>query len=58
MRVSTFYDDKPRVEGRLVRVNGTGMLCTIVLDNGHKVARHISRVTPLDDDARRMLKKD
>lgn len=56
MRVRTFYDEQPAVEGTLVKVSGTA--CTIELDDGHRVMRHVSRVTALDDEARKAITGD
>jgi hypothetical protein len=53
MRVSTFYDEYPDVDGMLVKVSGTS--CIVEFPGGHRVMRHVSRVTPLDDEARKLL---
>lgn len=54
MRVSTFYDDNPTVEGTLIKISGK--LCVIELDGDKtRVMRHRTRVTPLDDAAQQAL---
>ena len=53
MRVSTFYDDNPTVEGTLIKISGTS--CVIELDNGKRVMRYRTRVVALDEDARQAL---
>lgn len=56
-RVATDSDAR-RVEGVIVseRLSGTGLL-KIKLDSGQTVVRHRDRLTALDDEARKFLRK-
>ena len=56
-RVATDMDAR-RVEGVIVseRLSGTGLL-KIKLDSGQTVVRHRDRLTALDDEARKFIRK-
>lgn len=55
MRVKTFYEDDPAVEGELIAIKA-GKLCVVQLDHGlRRIVRHADRVTPRDEEARDAL---
>jgi len=55
VRVRTFKDQDSQVEGEMTRGPSSTGLCIVKLDDGSRVVRHRSGLTPLDDAARAAL---
>jgi len=55
VRVRTFKDQDSQIEGELARGPTSTGLCVVKLDDGSRVVRHRTGLTPLDDEARAAL---
>ncbi len=55
-KAETFYDEKPVVEVDVVKAFGTGGMFLVEYGT-KKLVRHRDRLQPLDEEARRLLRK-
>ena len=55
MKVRTFYGDDAAVEGEIERGPTTTSLFFVRMPDGRLVVRARERLTPLDDEARKLL---
>lgn len=55
-KASTFDLDGKTVEVIIVKVPKSGSLLTVKLPDGTKIVRHKDRLTPLNEEAKQLLK--